>query len=606
MEVYMLDNRSARSPTTHALQNNGGQITFSPPPNHTLIGDIQRQWLLDELKKSTATWKFITTATAFNKTYGHTLNTVLQLPSAIAQPLAAAIIDSWSGFPMDQDSLMKVVKDEKIDGVVLMSGDTHTAAIDNGQAGGLPEIMAGCLSQTNSTLINTVPLLSFGLVWSEGGQGIGNVNTKDAFGKVSVFADDSVKLELIDEDGGLLAEYTMYSCSYQTGLTISADSTHQIRCHGDSTGGFYVSASGGLPPYRYTLDGKIYQATGLFTGLPAGAYHPAVKDSNGCTKELSIVIEQPEKLKASISKTDVSCFGFEDGEAHLTVTGGFQPYQFQWSTGDSSKGLIQLLAGVYDVTITDSNQCTWWTPVHIHQPDELKVQTSKSDVSCAGKTDGSAALSMTGGTPPYQISWSNGATVPALNTMAAGVYSFTVSDHKNCSVVDSVNINEPDSITVEAVVTPDPGGKGNGSIQLVVSGGAPPYTYLWFDNSAEDYNNGLFPGVYPVEVRDVNGCRKETSIVVPLGTAIEAGILAQLKLYPNPANDKLVIETKTTFSGPLEIKILDIAGRIVLEVEPIDFEKRLLLNITSLKDGTYLIMISNNNHQNYYKFCVLR
>ena len=103
-------------------------------------------------------------------------------------------------YPNDVDNDLLFIENNNIKNVIVLSGDSHNAAMEDGTNAGLPEIMAGGLDITNS---KTVALMqSFGInIWNKGGQGVSTNEFNNAFGKITVFGTDSVKLELIDEFG---------------------------------------------------------------------------------------------------------------------------------------------------------------------------------------------------------------------------------------------------------------------------------------------------------------------------------------------------------------------------------------------------------------------
>lgn len=566
MEIFMLDNRAPRDPGTASIQKINGRYVFAPPPGHSIIGAKQREWLLENLKKSTATWKFITTATAFNKSYRDAIVGVLNLPSLAGLPLAAALIDSWSGYPMDQDSIIEMVNREKIDGVIMMSGDTHTTGIDDGQAGGLPEIMAGCLSQTNSALFTTVPLLVYGLTWSEGGQGIGgNTNTKNSFGKISVDGDNSATLELIDQDGGLIADYKIYSCSYYSGLDLQVANIYHSKCYGDSTtGAIQVVASGGTAPYKYTLDGDNYQSTPLFTNLSAGKYQLAIKDATGCSKEICFSIEEADSISINVLTTDAICNGTATGSALLQVSGGVGSYNYTWSNSANPTVFdTSLTAGNYTVTVVDGNLCTKQINFRINEADALSYSAITEAVNCDGSHDGIATIVPQGGTSPIEILWADNSTTFTNNQLSAGYQTFSLKDSNSCMFSDSVFIADADSLYINPIVTAD-NGRREGSIILNPQGGTKPYLYLWQGPSNSDTLRNISAGNYTLSLIDANGCIVKTSVDVPFDSLPVTSIddIANqklLKVYPNPSSDKVYIEW-TGEKTAEEIQIFDIKG----------------------------------------------
>ncbi len=604
VEVFMLDDRSARTPNTDALVNVNGNWQFIPPPGHTIIGDIQRTWLLENLKKSTATWKLIITATAFNKTYRNVINPLLNLPNIAGLPIVSAVIDCWSGFPADQDSILEAVNQNGIDGVVMLSGDTHTAAMDDGGAGGLPEIMAGCLSQSNSTLFTTVPLLQFGLEWNKGGQGISTNNTNTSFGKLSVFGDDSLRMELIDVNGTIFATHTIKSCSQQSGLKINALATN-ITCNGNNDATITISASGGTPPYTYTLTGDNYQTSELFENLPAGKYYTAVKDNNGCIKQTIIEISEPPIFNTSFVSADAKCNGEANGRIFLLASGGQQPYSFTWSNGLSASSSQSLTAGMYDITISDANGCEKNYSVDINEPSPIEATFVVSEATCSNSSNGSVKVLLQGGIPPYVFTWNNGNTSLTRDSLAPGNYAYTVTDSAGCVVTGSVAVGSPAPIQVLADVIPDFSGNGEGAIYLNVSGGTPPYNYTWINGSTEDSLENLSTGNYLVQVTDFYGCRTSRSFVVSGPTWIDDAAFLDIRLYPNPVKEFINIEMNLPFTTDILVTITNTLGQDVLVNKFASVKKQALsLDVSKLATGNYIANIESQNFSKRIRFIV--
>ncbi|HMK39867.1 MAG TPA: alkaline phosphatase D family protein, partial [Bacteroidota bacterium] len=230
-DFFVVDLRSQRSPNLEPFTKNpaNGKYQFTPSPGHSILGrdaapgsgESQLAWLLNGLQNSKATWKFIVSSVPFNQGLLQVMTLSLafqditinypELPPATALIGASfEVADKWIGFPADGDTLLHFVSAHSIKNVIVLSGDMHTAGLDDGANAGFPEIMAGGLDITNSQIVKF--LADAGVnIWNKGGQGLTTQVFDNAFGNVTVFGRDSVRLDLVDELGTTFATHTVAS-----------------------------------------------------------------------------------------------------------------------------------------------------------------------------------------------------------------------------------------------------------------------------------------------------------------------------------------------------------------------------------------------------------
>ncbi|MGB5943846.1 MAG: T9SS type A sorting domain-containing protein [Leeuwenhoekiella sp.] len=145
----------------------------------------------------------------------------------------------------------------------------------------------------------------------------------------------------------------------------------------------------------------------------------------------------------------------------------------------------------------------------------VSTNLKTNDVSCNGGNDGIIELDATGGNVPYSYSWSNGATTSTISGLEAGTYNVTVTDANGCTSTSTVTINEPDVLEASATETKvSCNGGADGAIDLQVTGGTAPYTYLWSNEETVEDLEELTAGTYEVTVTDANGCTAKESIAV--------------------------------------------------------------------------------------------
>ncbi|CAN0507029.1 unnamed protein product, partial [Discosporangium mesarthrocarpum] len=129
------------------------------------------------------------------------------------------------------------------------------------------------------------------------------------------------------------------------------------------------------------------------------------------------------------------------------------------------------------------------------------------DVLCNGETTGSLSLTITGGLPPYSVSWSDGTTGTERLNLGAGTYGYTVTDANQCTFTGAPEITEPPALALDPVIINITCfGDQNGSIDPQLSGGTPPYSYAWSNAATTPTLSDLDPGVYSLVVTDANDC----------------------------------------------------------------------------------------------------
>ncbi len=184
----------------------------------------------------------------------------------------------------------------------------------------------------------------------------------------------------------------------------------------------------------------------------SGTYILTVENAaNGCVAVDSVMVQQAMMLPdPEVSFTNVSCNGLADGQASVIPSGGFAPFSFEWSNGDTTAIVENLLPGMYDVTVYDANNCQSTGQAIIEQPNILEVElTAITPAGCGGSDNGTATVAAAGGTPGYSFLWSNGDTTQNIENLAAGIYTVTVSDTNNCMATLDVEIVMDNTIDLE-------------------------------------------------------------------------------------------------------------------------------------------------------------
>lgn len=309
-------------------------------------------------------------------------------------------------------------------------------------------------------------------------------------------------------------------------LTATQDLTNAIvNCDGDNDATITVQATGGLGNYNYELFDSSNtlitgpQTSGFFDSIGAGSYYVTVT-SGDCVEQLvPFVIDAPNAINTTIDVQDISCFGEMDGRISITASGGAGGFIYsldQLSFGTANV-YENLAAGSYDVFVQDANGCFEQFNVVIIEPTRVTATpTIISEEVCIGDGFNDVRIDITGGSPPYTITYDNVVidnvtgndfTYSGLDT---GVYSFTVRDANNCVTATSVvEFTQPIEIVGDFTVSYD---CENGNELEIINTNPSLQGDLVFtlDNQSPQSSpifQNVSPGFHQVEIMELNnGC----------------------------------------------------------------------------------------------------
>lgn len=355
-----------------------------------------------------------------------------------------------------------------------------------------------------------------------------------------------------------------------------------VSCAGGVNGSVTVQVNGGIPPYAYSINGISFQPSGTFNGLSAGTYIITGRDSKGCTEFVTVSITEPAPLYIQIdSVSNVLCNGTTSGAIYITANGGTPGYTYLWSNGAVSEDNTTILAGIYNVTVSDANSCTAQNGASVTEPLSLSLNIAQfNNLLCSGDSSGAIDVTANGGVSPYSYAWSNGASTEDIVNLQAGNYTVTVSDDNGCSSSIAQLIASPTPLTssvsgVDVLCN----GQASGSADLTVNGGTFPYFYQWSNFQATQDVSGLSGGLYYVIITDVNGCQQRDSVFVGEPAALV------LTLTPTPI---------TCFNANDGAVDLSVAGGVV----PYSYNwsnGAATEDISGLSGNTYIVTVTDDN-----------
>ncbi|MBI4648565.1 MAG: hypothetical protein HY738_18770, partial [Bacteroidia bacterium] len=227
-----------------------------------------------------------------------------------------------------------------------------------------------------------------------------------------------------------------------------------VSCFGGNNGTATVTiTSGAAPNFNYAWSNgsstnNTSSTSNTITNLVAGTYTVTVTNiTGGCSTTASVTVTQPPALTISMSKTNVTCNGGNNGTATATPAGGTPAYTYLWSNAQTTQTATTLTAGTWTVTVTDALGCTKTASVTITQPAAIVLTMSNIATTC-GLNNGSATVSISsGGVSPFDYQWSNGSatmntasTSNTISSLASGTYTVTVTDNNNCTAIGSTTV----------------------------------------------------------------------------------------------------------------------------------------------------------------------
>lgn len=372
-------------------------------------------------------------------------------------------------------------------------------------------------------------------------------------------------LEVTDNDGCSVSE----SITIDEPQPLDAQVVVTALLCSDDLADVDLTISGGTAPYSV-----IWVGPNAFTSnnedlvqVEQGSYDLQVEDANGCIFVGNYTVSAPNALTLSADTSPLDCTGDPVGAIDLTITGGTSPFTINWvgPAGFSSndEDLSALQAGSYEVEVIDDNGCVQNLSVVLDEVDPIIVDATVEEPLCNGENTGAIAITITGGVDPYSVSWTGpdgfSSSAEDISNLSAGDYEGTITDAEGCTATVSVQLNEPDEITLDAAITDVLcAGEATGAIDLTVSGGVGPYLYVWsapgFTSDQEDISN-LQAGNYQIDVQDDNGCTAQAVFSVAENAPVEVS----LDITNSTCNESngSVTATATGGTAPLDTGFLD-------------------------------------------------
>jgi gliding motility-associated-like protein len=315
-------------------------------------------------------------------------------------------------------------------------------------------------------------------------------------------------------------------------IIITSATATAARCSNERSGTVTATATGGTGILQYAwraCTGGPVRTGASVSNLAADCYNVTVTDANGCTTRSSATISEPPGIQVTITTDSVSCFGFLNGRAVASVSGGVPGYRYQWGNNTTTSVISNLGAGVQTLRVLDANNCAVSTTFVVEQPsavisDSIVLQQPL----CRSTSNGSMRVFPSGGNGPYQYIWSNQQMTATATGLAAGTYTVTITDRKNCPFITSATISDPTPVSILfSDIQPEKCvNQCDGAARVMAAGGTPPYTLVWDDVAlmrGDTFAQNLCAGRFPVQILDKNACSAWDTLVIQAPSPLTLG-----------------------------------------------------------------------------------
>ena len=393
-------------------------------------------------------------------------------------------------------------------------------------------------------------------------------------------------------------------------LTINITERTDITCNDDNDGVITVSSNGGTGTHKYSWDNGTTYTVGANSrdDLSEGNYTIIVKDGNNCTASTSATIVNPGKLTITETLKNPTCYGSDNGEISVVVTGGTGARSYFWSnnagTGTYDTLRTNLVANTdYTLDVYDANQCHATMTKSLTQPENFSVVISGIDSICAGNTTDFTAAVPAPHDSTYTFTWYKvGETTPMTSSTGlsvAGDYAVVATQSTtNCTKSDTVTLTVLDNPVL--VFTHDPNDTVclHTQVTITVSGANNGYSWVGggsdnVEHANDEVGTQYFEvtGTNTFGTRNCSSTAKDTVVVLPLPSATLTTTVNDAAVTDN-YNVELCADGKVVMNAPA-VTGCEYAWYKEGNSDPIEDNSTLTLEGTTLITGNYYVVVKN-------------
>lgn len=328
--------------------------------------------------------------------------------------------------------------------------------------------------------------------------------------------DQTVVLNVRTSDGCVVSNVKTLNASCCGGHFSANARLANPLCPDSASGSIDLQVSSLYAPYQFKWASG--QQSEDLSNLTAGSFQVTVSDRATCDTVLNFSLKSPPPIQIATQIKMPTCAGGQDGELTVQATGATPPFRYQFpgqAFGPGNKA-TRLPVGNYLVGIRDSNNCRFDTLVPVRElelvldPNIVSVQMP----SCIGLSDGQIVVKISNGLPPFRYDWKDGKGFRNENSLLeikAGAYSVEVLDSNRCRGSFIFDVKDFPKIGLQINArNPLCYGGLDGKIEVLGTGGAGGYRYIWQNGQTQPSRDNLVSGTYPIQVSDKNNCSLDT------------------------------------------------------------------------------------------------
>ncbi len=350
-------------------------------------------------------------------------------------------------------------------------------------------------------------------------------NTTQTTGDISNLTANNYRVTVTDNLGCTAVSPNVTITQPSTAVGITVDEIIPANCNGG--GSIFITPMGGNNIYTYLWNNGA--TTQDLENVMPGGYTVTVMDNEDCSFTSSIlIVESTDAIVIDEIITQPTCDSESNGAINITVGGGTgNGFTYSWNTSSTNEDLTGLMAGTYTVTVTDTEDgCTATATYQLTNSIDLNiVESSSTPAGCAGATNGSLTVQVTGGGGNYNYLWApSGQTTATLSNVAAGTYTVTVTDvNSGCTEEENFTIDSDGGIVITGDATDAScSGSATGSININVSGAGANPTFVWSNGAQTEDISNLIDDDYVVTVTSTDGqCTQTAAFTVEAGDGFE-------------------------------------------------------------------------------------